>query len=213
MAGDREGRSRPQIEGPMSVDELLTSQTKSPVLATIEAVEGDQELVKLTPWAPSTGCLCESGIKVPKYTIDSVQRTGQRHICCGRVHDVVEVNFRDEATLRVSEVFRQLAASASSPTLGPLSPSLATFAGSQQQGHNFVGGRVAASRLLFRPRRPERDPNCVADCTASQATCTSLCSLLGSNPLAVALCISACAAHGQYCRDNCYYLFDQEFVA
>lgn len=91
----------------ISVDEFLSVQEKRMTLATIEAVDGKTDFVKVTPWSNSGGCSCRDAITVPKKAIKSVTPTGDRHFCCGKTLLVVEVVFDTEATISVQEVFHQ----------------------------------------------------------------------------------------------------------
>jgi hypothetical protein len=95
-----------------SIDELLEKQSHVMSAATIEAVSGKPTLVKVTPWAADSGCLCHLAIEVPKDSIKSVTPTGQKHNCCGKVLSVVEVKFNDQSHMMLSEIFGQLGAKA-----------------------------------------------------------------------------------------------------
>lgn len=94
----------------LSVDELLARQDEPGELrATIEAVPGDDEQVKVTPYVSDAGCLCSLAIAVRKDQIDSLATTDESHRCCGKTLAVVTVTFAD-ATL--TNVFGQLSNSA-----------------------------------------------------------------------------------------------------
>jgi hypothetical protein len=96
----------------MTVDQLLAKQNEVKPLATIEPVEGKPDLVKVTPWLQSIGCLCTSALVFPKAVIASVNPTGKTHHCCGKSLQIVEVTFGKGAQVSVADVFAQAASSA-----------------------------------------------------------------------------------------------------
>jgi hypothetical protein len=96
----------------MTVDQLLAKQNEVKPLATIESVDGKPDLVKVTPWLQSTGCLCTLALVFPKAVIASVNPTGKTHHCCGKSLQIVEVTFEKGAQVAVADVFAQAASSA-----------------------------------------------------------------------------------------------------
>lgn len=77
----------------MSIDELLSMQSLNIFKGTIELVENNLDLVKVTPWIPVGGCLCQLAINISTSAIDSVELTGETHLCCGKTLQVVEITF------------------------------------------------------------------------------------------------------------------------
>src|ERR1051325_3854648 len=100
------------MERKMSVEEFLSTQATPTSVATVEAVENEPELLKLTPWVSGVGCLCQLAVKVPKKAIESVSPTGDTHYCCNKALRVVEVHFRKDSSLPLSDLFAQLMQSA-----------------------------------------------------------------------------------------------------
>jgi hypothetical protein len=94
--------------GPISLTDFLKEQTSANLVATVEAIPGDAERVKVTPWVPGPGCLCHLAFTVPQGDIASVRPTGQTHYCCGKNLKVVEITFKEGATMKTSEVFSQM---------------------------------------------------------------------------------------------------------
>jgi hypothetical protein len=92
----------------MSIDELLNQQTSVGLTATVEPIADEPTLIKVTPFTPQAGCLCNLAMRVPKDTISHVISTGQAHFCCGKQLLIVEVHFRDDASLSPKTVFEQL---------------------------------------------------------------------------------------------------------
>lgn len=84
----------------------------------MEAVPDKPDQVKMTPWQPQQGCLCHLSLVLPKSAIESVTPTGQKHPCCGKVLLVVEVKFKEGATLELRTIFDQLHSHASHPHRG-----------------------------------------------------------------------------------------------
>jgi hypothetical protein len=100
----------------ISVDDLLTSQSKSSFSATVEAVEGQPDLVKITPWTAAAGCLCHLAVNIPKASLAGVTPTGDTHVCCGKNLKVVELHFKKGESITLEELFGQLHRSASKST-------------------------------------------------------------------------------------------------
>ena len=96
----------------LSVEQLLEVQSRQPFKGTIEAVEGRSETVKLTPWLPRAGCLCDMSFVIPSSAIDFVTATEEVHMCCGKSLHVVEVGFVQNATIRVEDLFGQISSKA-----------------------------------------------------------------------------------------------------
>lgn len=91
----------------IKLDDFLKRQ-KETNKVTIEPVEGDEKLIKVTPWSKSGGCSCSRSIKVPKDAVKSVLPTGEEHLCCGKMLLVATVEFKDEHSLKLSDVLNQL---------------------------------------------------------------------------------------------------------
>jgi hypothetical protein len=102
---ERPGRER------LSLDELLVRQQSSS-RATVEEIKDDRSRVKVTPWVLGSGCLCHLAMTVPRSAIESVVLTGDTHFCCGKILQVVEIEFAEGAALSVSEIFSQASAAA-----------------------------------------------------------------------------------------------------
>jgi hypothetical protein len=96
----------------MSLNQLLEDQAQQIFSGTIEAVEGKDHAIKLTPWLSGTGCLCHLAIVVPKESVTSVTTTEHVHLCCGKSLRVVEVEFAENATIPLKELVSQIMASA-----------------------------------------------------------------------------------------------------
>lgn len=91
-----------------SIDELLSEQSNPSFQATIEKVEGKDDLVKVTPWTASAGCLCHLAINIPKASLDGATPTGDMHVCCGKSLKVVELHFGKEHTITLEDLFQQI---------------------------------------------------------------------------------------------------------
>jgi hypothetical protein len=94
----------------ITVDELFAEQSKSvsQLKATVEPIE-DSANVKVTPWTPNGGCHCHLAIEIPKSDLSGVTPSGEVHVCCGKTLRVVELHFRDDKTIRLADLFAQLA--------------------------------------------------------------------------------------------------------
>jgi hypothetical protein len=104
-----EGRQQEKL----SLEDFLAKQSAGNLLATIEIVPDDPDKVKVTPWIVNVGCLCAHSMIVDRDQIASVTTTGMTHPCCGKNLLVVEIEFKEGASLAASEVFGQLLKAAS----------------------------------------------------------------------------------------------------
>jgi hypothetical protein len=96
----------------LSVEQLLEAQSHQPFKGTLEGVEGRPEDVKITPWLPRSGCLCDLSFTIRSSAIEFVTATETRHVCCGKSLRVVEVGFVENATIRIEELFGQISSRA-----------------------------------------------------------------------------------------------------
>lgn len=95
----------------ITLDELLEQQNTLPLLATIEIVEDKTDVVKITPWVKHSGCQCQFALQIAKSAIESVAPTGDLHICCGKALKVVVVEFKNDSTISLNDLYGQLAQS------------------------------------------------------------------------------------------------------
>jgi hypothetical protein len=103
-------------EDKISLDQLLQRQEKSSALrATIESIDGNNDVVKITPYVANVGCLCSFAINIPKKFIKTVSPTGENHICCGKQLIVVSIEFTDDGKA-YSDIMSQLQSNAGNGT-------------------------------------------------------------------------------------------------
>lgn len=95
----------------LTLDELLESQSKVTVVATIEAIPGHTEKVKVTPWLKDQGCMCGVSVNISKTAIQSIRPTGDVHFCCGKSLKVVEITFTESKDIDIPELIAGLVAS------------------------------------------------------------------------------------------------------
>lgn len=95
----------------LSLDELFTMQSRPTSRFTIAQVE-NTDRVKITPWVADGGCLCRLAFELAKDAIDHVVPTGNVHACCGKVFQVVEVHFKQDYSVPITEVLAQFERSA-----------------------------------------------------------------------------------------------------
>lgn len=96
-------------ERELSVDDYLAGRGRQEKwLATLEPVDGDDTAIRISPLIGGAGCTCRLAIRVARSAIAAVRETDQRHQCCGRLLDVVEVRFADNATIPLRDLFAQL---------------------------------------------------------------------------------------------------------
>jgi hypothetical protein len=92
----------------MSLDDFLRENTNENFLCTIEVISKDSEKVKLTPWFDQhEGCNCDAAIIIDKQLIESVSPTDNTHVCCGKKHKVVEVFFKDGASIKIEDIVKE----------------------------------------------------------------------------------------------------------
>lgn len=100
----------------VSLDELLADQTKVVRLATVEAIPDKPEMVRVTPWILGRGCACQSALVIPKQAIGKLFSTEHRHNCCGKVLQVVEIEFKEGSSVSVADIFADRSQQASALT-------------------------------------------------------------------------------------------------
>ena len=149
----------------VSVDEFLTQQSDCELFATIEPVDDNKDLVKVTPWYPSRGCLCGNGINISKDSIESLHPTGDRHTCCGKVLRVAGVRFKEGATVELSQLFDKIAKSTAETA--PM-PEDSGFTSARRQHRVGAGPRPDVPLLRGPAGGPRLDMTisfgCVQDC-------------------------------------------------
>lgn len=64
--------------------------------------------MKITPWAPNSGCLCHASIEIPKEVVATVKPTEDTHNCCGHFLRVCEIQFKAGARIALENVFAQI---------------------------------------------------------------------------------------------------------
>jgi hypothetical protein len=99
----------------IDIEELLKEQDNPALLATVEALEGENDSVKVTPWTRAAGCLCHLAINVKKASLEGVSPTLDTHVCCGKTLKVVELHFKKDETIGLSDLFQQMHARATNP--------------------------------------------------------------------------------------------------
>lgn len=92
----------------MTLNELFDEQSKTHFLATVEPLSDNDQLVKVTPWVKDAGCMCTYSFNIAREHIDSVEPTGQHHLCCNKVLLVVRVLFNKDATISYNDMFGTL---------------------------------------------------------------------------------------------------------
>jgi hypothetical protein len=98
----------------ISLEELLAKRARRRNLAVVEAIEGDDQNVTLTPWSAHSGCLCHLAMRVPKRAIKGIVTTEETHECCGKTLNVVDALFSETESITVKDLFEQLSTSAAS---------------------------------------------------------------------------------------------------
>lgn len=105
-------------EQTISVDELLSQQSRDIFKATIEPLE-DDSMVSVTPYIIGRGCQCQFALRLSKSAIAGVTPSGETHICCGKTLLVVAISFAAGQSISITDVFKQLTANSSSPSHEP----------------------------------------------------------------------------------------------
>lgn len=99
---------KPDSRQKIDLEDLLQEQDSSALLATVEPVANDPNLVKLTPWAEASGCNCHAAIQIPKSSIAALYDSGHTHWCCGKRLKVMEVELDEKKSIPVTQVVDQL---------------------------------------------------------------------------------------------------------
>jgi hypothetical protein len=90
----------------ISIDELLATQASTQLLGTVEATVEPLK-VKVTPWL-GEGCSRNDSLLIQKSHL-RVKLTGKKHLCCGKLLELVELSFSEPFAQVYPDVFAQLA--------------------------------------------------------------------------------------------------------
>jgi hypothetical protein len=93
----------------ISLDALLSDQENPVVSVTIELITDLPELIKVTPWSSTGGCLCHLAVQIKRSSVESVTPTGEVHLCCGKRLKVVDIKFKEGESIALDDLFSQLA--------------------------------------------------------------------------------------------------------
>lgn len=92
----------------VTISDLLERQMKPRALVTLQQVDSDESMVKVTPWTPGAhGCQCSRAVNLTRKAIRRIQPTGQQLFCCGQTLEVVRVEFEPEITIPASYLLDQ----------------------------------------------------------------------------------------------------------
>ena len=123
----------------MTVDEFLDFQKAAGNLATVESIENDLDNVKITPWVPNRGCLCQMALTIPRSAIEYVEKTKELHFCCNKALPVAQVQFAKDSSISLTDLFQQLATKA---------------AGEEKEPQRPLTSEVCQRRILHRTHFP-----------------------------------------------------------
>lgn len=98
----------------MDLDDFLEAQGAAPAAtsaftAVLEVIPDRPDEVKVTPYRDEGGCGCSSSFALRKAMIRSVKPSGKFHLCCGKRLEVVEIEFAEDASIPVTDLFRRAA--------------------------------------------------------------------------------------------------------
>jgi hypothetical protein len=107
----REGRQVLTIDEYFSNNQFTEANEKEnekKFKVVIEEVPLHNDKVKITPWIPSAGCLCEEAVEIPKSCIESVAILNQEITCCNKKFPLLELTLSEDATIPVINLFLKL---------------------------------------------------------------------------------------------------------
>lgn len=188
----------------LTVEQLLQAQSQPVFRATIESIVGDATQVLVTPWVQGRGCLCQLALKIPKTAIQSLALTGESHVCCGKALQVVQVDFADQASMRLSEVFVQISAATAHQTAAtPLTETGHPQRTRPWEGLDAEGLWASAAAPNQRPRPhptppPRPSQRCVEDYAEAYAQCV-VTYMFGDEPHTGGLQTCLCNARNRFC--------------
>lgn len=158
----------------LTLDEFLQEAGGGGYLCLVEPAGKESDKVKLTPWAgDSHGCNCDSAITIDKTLIEGVVQTDHSRLCCGKQLKVVEVIFKETASIKISDVIEMVLTRAATyqqgmpqPFYEPVPPSpfptdAATFAPASFRSASFAADESAPQDVVFQASRfPPTLPKC-----------------------------------------------------
>lgn len=102
----------------ISVDDFLNqSQSESSqFLALVEENKADPSKVKVTPYLSDKKCGCSGSLLINKDAIENLELTDLSHLCCGKNHKVVKINFKEGYTISLEDVFKQYLENSNQPS-------------------------------------------------------------------------------------------------
>ena len=89
----------------ISLDELFKEQSAVDLFLVKPF---NEEFVYMSTWSPGDSCGCQGFRKVPRSAIRSVRKTGKTIQCCGKLMEIVTVEFSEEPTLTYAALFAGL---------------------------------------------------------------------------------------------------------
>jgi hypothetical protein len=95
----------------ISIDHLLEQQRRSSNAVLLQAIPGDNEHVRVTPWIRGMKCVCGKGTVMPRNAIKEISKTGHTCRCCNQTIQVVEVEFSSEKLVTYAELISAVRAS------------------------------------------------------------------------------------------------------
>jgi len=100
----------------VSVIQLLDEQKENEDLYTIRSLgEKNKDYVLATPWRPGNKCTCHMAQVIPVAAIKKLIKSGSSIKCCGRILQLVKIEFDDSYTLTFAEHLAVLNAIRSTP--------------------------------------------------------------------------------------------------
>src|SRR5689334_3497387 len=101
------------FSGANAVNDFLAAQKSlaSYVKFTIEELP-DTKMVKVTPYVPFLGCVCQLALTLPKLVLIVIRPTGEYVACCGKRLQLAEITFAPEAKVDLGDVLGQLTSAA-----------------------------------------------------------------------------------------------------
>ncbi|HEY1547221.1 MAG TPA: hypothetical protein VGG28_05350 [Kofleriaceae bacterium] len=100
------------------LDEEDRAEREAPFVGYIERGDASDD-VRVTPWSKSGGCPCSASLQIPKSSIVKIERTDDKHFCCGKEHSIVRITFVNEQAGILKRVFAQTMASANTNSSDP----------------------------------------------------------------------------------------------
>jgi hypothetical protein len=75
------------------------------LLSDIDLLSDQNKTIKITPYNRNR-CNCDHSLVVDKTNIAWTENTGEQYFCCGKMHSIIKIFFKPDASVPLSEAIK-----------------------------------------------------------------------------------------------------------